>query len=119
MRHINFVFTAIRQTKLMELFYINSKKEKIVCMLTTHVKEQFLERFFNLTNVVLEPEQIEPAIFILFNTSKRIGKKNPIYVSRNKRHGGNSLYFQNGPMVFVVEDRALVTVEIVSDRELN
>jgi len=119
MRCVNFVFNAIQQTKTEELCYTNSKKEKIVCIFTNHVKEQFAERFFKLTNVVLEPEQIEPAIFNLFNTATRIGKKNPIYISRNKRHGGNSLYFQSGPMVFIVEDKALVTVEIVTERELN
>lgn len=119
MRCVNFVFNAIQQTKIKELVYTNSKKERIECIFTTHIKEQFSERFFKLTNVMLEPEQIEQAIINLFNTATRIGKKNPIYVSRNDRHGGNSLYFKSGPMVFVVEDRALVTVEIVTDRELN
>lgn len=75
MRCVNFVFNAIQQTKIKELVYTNSKKERIECIFTNHVKEQFAERFFKLTNVVLEPEQIEPAIFILFSTATRIGKR--------------------------------------------
>lgn len=119
MRYSMFVINVIRNTTTEEPFYINSKKEKIFCKMTVHVKEQFAERFFKLTNVILEPEQIEPTIINLFNHSTRIGKKNPAYVNRNKSYGNNSLYFLNTHFVFVVVENNIVTVEITTDRGLN
>lgn len=111
---------ALKETNETSLFYTSSKNEKVECKVTNHLKTRMRERFEILTGINLDSEQLDLAIVNLFNNSKRIGNgKNTQYKNRNKKHGGDSLYFQNVHLVFIVQNREIVTVEIVTERELN
>lgn len=119
MRCSKFVNAALKQNEETKLFYTNSKKEIVECEFTDHLRKRFVERFKKLTDADLNSEQTNLAIINLFNSSKRIGKSNDEYKKRNKKHGGDSVYFQNVHLVFVVENCQVKTVEIVTERELN
>ncbi len=107
---------ATRECKDVSPKYTNGRGEIVECEISYHARRRFQERFVKLTGKELE--KYEAAIINLFNSSYQIGKKGT-YKSRNKKHGGDSLYFQNIDFVFVVQNKIIKTVEIVTDRDLN
>jgi len=119
MKYYKFVKQALKENSEHVPFYTNNKNEKVECDISEHVRERIVERFYKLTETKIPEDKIDLVLVNLFNNSTKIGKKNPTYVNRNKKHGGGSLYFQNNHLVFVVSNRVIKTVEIVTERELN
>lgn len=92
--------------------YINKKNKEIEVKISYHAYKRFRERFTklfpdkNYTN-----EEISIELIKYFNKAKNIHKCKHL-LKRSKKHGENTLYFENEPFRFVVENQTIITVEV-------
>ena len=88
------------------LSYINSKGKEISIFATCHAMTRYIERSRHLG--MKEPLPIAT----VFSKARRIAADTHKFEIRKKRHGKDTLYFQHDSLLFIVQDRTLVTVEL-------
>lgn len=96
--------------------YTNSTGKVVEVRTTRHAVERFRERWerFYPSSPIDDARSL---LIKMFNQSTRMRAKDRKHQARRKRHGDDTLYFHNPPFTFVVQDCALVTVEIGGDAE--
>ena len=115
------------------LEYLNGKKEPKQAKITKHALERFKTRFrfafdpdnehlFSQSNLDrVENGKAEEVLQFVFKGASRINRTSfsKIDKKRNRKHGGGTVRYRNGPFDFVIEDGALVTVELCKERKFN
>lgn len=91
--------------------YINKKGKEVEIRYSKHALYRFKLRSF-----IIGLDSIHDDIIMdfcqCFNESRRIINLSVHQKKRSKKHGKHTLYFENEGLIFIVKDRAIVTVEI-------
>ncbi len=95
------------------LFYTNSKGKQVYIRITRHARERFVERWGHIyPDSPLDPATADSKIAEWFSWAKRHETTDRRIRTRLKRHGKDTLYFKHNHFTFIVQDAALLTVEI-------
>lgn len=107
----------------MELYYINKRQKRVTVGVTYHARRRFIERYNRIftDKPIFELEEVDKAIEKWWNMAV---EKNPTtgkLKTRTKRHGKDTIYFSSNYFLFVVQDAAVITIELGSKdtRHLN
>ncbi|HBJ34348.1 MAG TPA: hypothetical protein DDZ51_06210 [Planctomycetaceae bacterium] len=98
------------------LHYTNSKGKQVCIGITQHARKRFIERWGRIyPDTELDPATVDSKIAEFFAQTIRQKTYDRKHKTRLKRHGKDTLYFKHSHLTFIVQDAALLTVEI-SDR---
>lgn len=100
---------------LHSLSYTNNKGKRIVVGITHHARQRFVERWKRVyPDALLASDRsiVDQTIADCFSQAKRVETFGRKIRTRLKRHGKDTLYFRTSHFTFVVQDAALLTVEI-------
>ncbi len=107
----------------MELYYINKRQKKIKVAITYHARNRFIERYNRIfiDKPIYKIEEVDKAIEKWWNVSTEKTSTTGKLKIRKRRHGKDTLYFISTYFLFVVQDSAIVTIELGSKdtRHLN
>jgi hypothetical protein len=101
----------MKEVKHTELFYVNSKGNRVDLGITNHALERFEERWA-LLNPGVKIGNVEKRFRDSFMSSERVTQYTKKDKDRMKRYKGGTLYFKNNSLIFVVQDCKIITVEI-------
>jgi len=110
------------QKNVVRLRYTNSKGKQVCIGITHHARKRFIQRWGRIyPNSELDPATVDSKIAELFSQAIRQTTYDRKLRTRLKRHGKDTLYFKHSHLTFIVQDAALLTVEISnrSKRYLN
>jgi hypothetical protein len=102
------------------LQYVNNRWKTVSLRITTHARKRFEQRWYNLfPNVCLT--SIDTEIAKWFSRANRVIALSNKTKKRAEKHGKDTLYFKSGEFTFVVQDAAIITIEISANnlRHLN
>ena len=102
------------------LQYVNNRGKTVTLRLTAHAHKQFEQRWYNVfPNSTLTDTNSEIAQW--FSRATRLTSLSSKLQKRKEKHGKDTLYFRSGEFTFVVQDAAIITIEISAKslRHLN
>ena len=107
----------------MELYYINRRQKKVKVAITYHARSRFIERYNRIftDKPIYEIEEVDKAIEKWWNLATEKPSTTGKLKVRTKRHGKDTIYFISNYFMFIVQDAAIVTIELGSKdtRHLN
>lgn len=106
----------------MELYYVNKRQKKVKVAITYHARRRFIERYNRIfiDKPIYKLEEVDKAIEKWWNVATEKPSTGKLKI-RTKRHGKDTIYFISTYFLFVVQDAAIVTIELGSKdtRHLN
>ena len=96
-----------------EISYVNKRGKRVPLEITVHARRRMLQRWPRI-----HPEQpismdtVDERIAKLFAAANRVQNLSYKETIRSKRHGKDTLLFRHDVFTFVVQDAAIVTIEI-------
>lgn len=105
-----------------EISYVNKRGKRVPLQITVHARRRMLQRWPRI-----HPEQpismdtVDERIAKLFAAANRVQNLSYKETIRSNRHGKDTLLFRHDVFTFVVQDAAIVTIEISAKdkRHLN
>ena len=94
------------------LSYTNKKGKKVELTITRHAYVQFKERCSLVFGHTIDDREVAASFEKIFATNDRVVKLNRQEQWRQKKHGGEALYFRTNGLTFIVQNANIVTVEI-------
>lgn len=94
------------------------KKGPVQATITRHAYDRFRERWARIFPGKALPADVNAEIARQFNRASRVTNLGVYEKRRMDRHGKDTLYFRADCFTFIVQDAAIVTVEI-SDRDMR
>jgi hypothetical protein len=99
-------------------FYVNKKNQRIELNITYHARQRFVERWRRLYGQTVTFEQVDQYIARHFPSATRITNFSIHERNRMRRYGKDTLFFRTAGLTFVVQNGAIITVEI-SDKGMR
>ena len=101
------------------MHYTNRRGKQVQIAITEHAKRRFHQRWRRMyPDKPLAIEDVAAEIEKWFGHCQRVEKLSYREKVRQDRHGGDTIYFRTNAFTFIVQNGALLTVE-VSDSELR
>ena len=101
-------------SKLNRPYYINKKGGKVELSITFHAINRFAKRWNRLHPEQLMPGNVDEEITKLFSYSNRLKNLSQKEKNRLRRYGNDTLFFRHNDFTFIVQNMAIVTVEVSS-----
>lgn len=96
-----------------DLSYVNKRGKRVPLTITNHARRRMLERWPRIyPTEPIAPQTVDAKIIELFTRAQRVTNLTYKELVRCKRHGKDTLLFRNNGFTFVVQDAAILTVEI-------
>ena len=104
-----------------KIYYQNKKGNAVNVGVTDHAIARFVERYNLLFGTALDADAAIEKIAHLFKHANRLTKLGKHSQQRLERYGKDTMFFRKNEFTFVIQNAALVTVEISAKnhRHLN
>ena len=99
--------------------YINHKGRLVEVECTAHARRRFIQRWSLLNPhepLPKEDDALEEFIGELFSKTQKEAINDRFLKTRLDKHGSDTIYFQGRGFRFVIQNKALVTVEITGKK---